>query len=187
MLVRRGFDRRLLLQVVRDDQTRDGSLRLRDPQRPVDEVAHLRGIGRHVHVLVSDVLEERDEVDLLLVVAAQGGLRLLADDRDQGLVVELRVVEPVEEVDRARAGGSETDADLAGELRVCAGHERRHLLVPDLDELEAVDAFECADDAVDAVARVAVDPLDAPLREAVQEVVGYELWHEVSLRSLPIR
>ena len=58
------------------------------------------------------------QVDLLLVVAADRGARLLADDRDDRLLVELRVVEAVQEVDRARAGGREADADLAGELRV---------------------------------------------------------------------
>ena len=65
-----------------------------------------------------DVLEQRDQVDLLLVVAAERRARLLADDRDDRRVVELRVVEAVQEVDRARPRGGEADADLAGELRV---------------------------------------------------------------------
>ena len=58
------------------------------------------------------------QVDLLLVVAAERRARLLADDRDHRLVVELRVVEAVQEVDRAGPAGREADADLAGELRV---------------------------------------------------------------------
>jgi hypothetical protein len=58
-------------------------------------------VGRHVHVLVRDVLEERRQVDFLLVIAAERGHRLLADDCDDRLVVELRVVEPVQQVDRA--------------------------------------------------------------------------------------
>ena len=43
----------------------------RDPAGAVDEVADLRGLGRHLHVLVRDVLEQRLQVDLLLVVAAE--------------------------------------------------------------------------------------------------------------------
>jgi hypothetical protein len=66
-------------------------------------VPHLLGIGDHVHVLVGDVLEEREQVDFLLVVAAERRSCLLADDRDHRLVVELGVVAPVQEVDRAGA------------------------------------------------------------------------------------
>jgi hypothetical protein len=54
--------------------------------------------------------------------------------RDDGLVIHLRVVEAVEQVDRAGTRRRQADADLAGELRVRAGHEGRHLLVADLDE-----------------------------------------------------
>ena len=95
-----------------------------------------------------DVLEERQQVDLLLVVAAERGARLLADDGDHRLVVELRVVEAVQQVDGAGAGGGDAHADLAGELGVAAGHEGGHLLVARLDELGvAVGAVERAEDA----------------------------------------
>ncbi len=64
--------------------------------------------------------------------------RLLTDDRHDRLVVELGVIQAVEQVDRAGAGGRQADPDLAGELGVRAGHERGHLLMADLDELRAV-------------------------------------------------
>ena len=98
-------------------------------------------LGRHadvLHVLVRDVLEERGQVDLLQVVAAERRPRLLADDRHDRLTVELRVVEPVQEMDRPRPGRREADAGLARELGVGAGGERRSLLVADLDELDPV-------------------------------------------------
>jgi serine phosphatase RsbU (regulator of sigma subunit) len=62
---------------------------------------------------------------------------------------------------------------------VGAGHEGRHLLVADLDELGPVlAAAERADDAVDAVAGIAVDALHAPGRvKAVEQVVGDCLGH----------
>ena len=123
------LDRVHLLHVVRHDDAGDGALGQRDADRAVDQVADLRGVASHLHVLVRHVLEQREQVDLLLVVAAERRARLLADDRDDRLVVELGVVEAVQQVDRARARGREADADLAGELRVAAGHERGHLLV----------------------------------------------------------
>ena len=148
----------------------------------------------HLHVLVRDVLEQALEVDLLLVVAAHAGPRLLADDRQHRLVVELGVVEPVQEMNRAGARGRQADAELAGELGVRAGHERRHLLVADLDELRAgrtlvsvARAPEGAQDPVDPVARIAVDALDAPRGEALQEEVANRLAHAVSFLSSSAR
>src|SRR5204863_3140603 len=92
--------------------------------------------------------------------------------------VELGVVEAVQEVDRARAGGGYADADLTREFRVAAGHEGSHLLVSDLDELGvAACAVEGAEEGVDAVAGVAVDPVDAPLGEPFEDVVSDEFRH----------
>ena len=83
-------------------------------------------------------LKRRMEVDLLLVRAAHGRRRGLADDGDHRLVVHLGVVEAIQEVNGAGAGGGEAHADLARELRVAAGHERGHLFVARLDEATAV-------------------------------------------------
>ena len=84
--------------------------------------------------------------------------RGLPDDRDDRLVVHLRVVEAVEEVDGPGARGRQADADLARELRVAASHEGGHLFVARLDEAAAtVVAVERAHDAVDAVARISED------------------------------
>jgi hypothetical protein len=51
-------------------------------------------------------------------------------------MVELGIVEPVEQVNGARARGGQADADLAGELGVGARREGGDLLVANLDELE---------------------------------------------------
>ena len=162
-------DRRRLLDVVGDDDRGDGPFRKRDSARPIDEVADLRGLHGHLHELVRDVLEQRLQVDLLLIVAAEAGARLLADDRDDRRVVELRVVEPVEKVDGAGAGRRHAHADLPGDLRVRARDEFRPLAV--------ARALECAHDAIDAVARVAVHALDAPCCEAIEQVVANGLTH----------
>ncbi len=152
------------LQVVGDDHAGDGALGERDPHGAVDQVTDLAGLGGHLDVLVRDVLVEGGEVDLLLVVAAEAEPGLLADDRYDRLVVELGVIEPVEQVDRAGAGGGEAHAGFAGELGVGAGHEGGHLLVANLDELGAVlCAAEGAHDAVDAVAGITVDAFHSPL------------------------
>ena len=132
----------------------------------------LAGRDRQLDVLARHVLEERGEVDLLLVAAAERERALLADDRHHRLVVELGVVEAVEEVDGARPGGGEADADVASELGVAARHEGGELLVGGLDELDAVNLVEAAEDAVDPVAGIAVDALDAVVGKALEDVLA---------------
>ena len=71
VLTRRRLDGLFGLQVVGQDDAGDCALVARDAHRAVDEVARLRGHRGHVHVLVCDVLEQRHQVDFLLVVAAE--------------------------------------------------------------------------------------------------------------------
>ena len=133
---RRLLDGLLEAEVVRDDDAGDGALVERDRGSPGRRGGGSAPASSAMWTYsCGDVLEQRLQIDLLLVAAAERGARLLADDRDDRLMVELRVVEAVQEMDRARAGGRHADADLAGELRVGAGHERGHLLVAHLDEL----------------------------------------------------
>ncbi len=148
-----------LLNVLGEDQRGDGARGAGDLHRAVDQVAGLRRRHAGLDELRGDVLEQRVEVDLLLVVGAQRRRFLLADERDHGLVVELRVVEAVEQVDRAGPGGRHADADLAGQLGVRAGGEGGDLLMARLDELDLVAMLvEATEDPVDAIPRIAVDP-----------------------------
>src|SRR3954468_7027461 len=161
------------LEIVGKYDAGHGPFDARDTDGAVDEVAHLFRSGRHVHVLVRDVLEERNEVDLLLVVAAERRPCLLPDERDHRLGIELRVVEAVEQMDGAGPGSRQAHADLAGKLRVRTGHERGHFLVADLDELHRLfRPIEGAEKAVDTVAWISVDARDAPLPEALEGEVG---------------
>src|SRR4029453_5020173 len=139
--------------------------------------------------VLRDVLEQDREGDLLLVVRAERGALLLAHDRYDRDVVELRVVEAVEEVDRAWTRGRNADPERvgAGELRVAARHEGGHLLVAGLDEVGiAVSPVERAEEGVDPVAGVAVDAVDAPLAQALQEIVRDELRHLSSLLGVAL-
>src|SRR5699024_6926927 len=103
---------------------------------------------------------------------------LLTDDRHHRLTIELRVVEAVEQMGGTAAGGGQADPHLGGELGVAAGHEGSHLLVAGLDELRTlVRAVQGAEEGIDAVSRIAEDPMGPPLSQAGQDVVG-DRWHE---------
>src|SRR5690606_1665504 len=180
---RRRLDGVHLLDVVRKDDAGDRALRLRDADRAVHERA---GLGRRradLDVLGRDILEQVGKVDLLLEVAAERDGGGLPHDRHHRLVVHLRVIEAVQEVDRARPRRRYAHTDLAGELRVRARHERGHLLVPDLDVFHPVaGAIQRAEEAVDAVAGVAEDPADPPVAEALNDEVADGAGHEGTLR-----
>ena len=107
-----------LLQVIGNDDAGDGSPRRRDAHRPVDEVAQLTRHAGGRDEIRRDILEQRLQIDFLLIVCADAGTRLLAHYGDDGYVVHLRVVQAGEQVDRAGSGSGVAESDLAGELGV---------------------------------------------------------------------
>jgi len=102
-------------------------------------------------------------------------------------VVELRVVEPVEQVDRARTGRRGADPEAIAELGVPDGLERRHLLVPRLHEPRpVVGPPPRGQQPVDAVAREAEHVHDTPLPEPGEHVVADRLRsHDPSSSTSP--
>ncbi len=92
-----------ILQIVGQDDGGDPPLADGDADGPVDQVADLRGGGGLLDEGAGDVLHQALEVDLLLVVAPEGGARLLAADRQHRLVVEAGVVQAGDQVRGPRA------------------------------------------------------------------------------------
>jgi hypothetical protein len=133
-----------------------------------------------VHVLAGHVLEEREEIDFLLVVAAERRALLLPDDCDDRLVIGLGIVEPVQEMDCARPRGRKAHSDFASELRMRARHEGRELLVTSLHELDRIAAPEGADDAVDTVAGITEDTAHAPRGQALEKKIANSGSHEIA-------
>jgi hypothetical protein len=129
--------------------------------------------GTHDLLVVDgDVLEQREEIDLLLVVGAEQVVVRLPGEREHWRSVELRVVETVEKVNRARPRRRETNANSPGELGVAARHEGRGFLVTHLDVANAVlPLAQRLHDAVDAVAGEPEHDGDSPVEEAVHEDV----------------
>jgi hypothetical protein len=106
-----------LLHVVGEHHAGRAGGRARGADRVVENHRQLLGGDDRLHVLGADVLEQRVQVDLLLVPAAQGGGDDLAHDRHDRHAVELRVVQPGQQVHRTRSLRGQADADLARVLR----------------------------------------------------------------------
>jgi hypothetical protein len=178
VLARRDLHRVEHLDVIGHDDAGHRALVEGDPHGPVHYMADLVRHRDRLHVLRRHVLEQAVQVDLLLIVAAERAAGLLADDGHHRLMVRLCVVEPVQQVDGAGAGGCHAHAHLAGELGMAASHERGQLLMARLDELHLVAGpVERAQQPVDAVARIAEDPSHAPLPQPLEEVVAGGLRH----------
>ena len=93
----------LFLQIVRQHDCRDPPLAQRDANGAVDQMPHLRRRRRLLHERAGDILEHADEIDFLLIMAAERVARLLADDRQHRHVIQPRIVKPGDQVRGARA------------------------------------------------------------------------------------
>ena len=96
-----------------------------------------------------------------------------AGDGEDRLAVEGRVAETVQQMDAAGTRGGSAHAELAGELRVAARHQRGRFLVAHLDEADVVAPLaQGFHDPVDAVTREAEDDVDAPVFQCLDQDVG---------------
>src|SRR5229473_7845144 len=75
--------------------------------------------------------------------------------------VAVAVVEAVDQVQVARATGTSTDSERAGEVGLGPGCEGRRLLVTNMHPLDLAVAAKCIGQPVQAIADEAVYPLDA--------------------------
>ncbi len=117
-------------------------------------------------------------------MAADRHARLLAGDRQNRHVVEPRVIKSRDEMRGTRAGGGDANAELTRELGMRRRHERGHLLVSYLDEFNLTfGPAQRAEDAVNAVAGIAINSPDAPLVKPLHKEVTDSLGHLFSLRQ----
>jgi len=153
-----------LLEIIGDNDASDRPFRLCDPDSSIYQLTNLRGDGCHMDVITRYILEKANQIDLLLEVPTHRHASLLTHDRDDALMIHLRIVEPIQQVDGTRAAGRKTYTDFAGELRVRTRHKRRHLFMPNLDVIDPIAcAPDCANDSVDAITGKSEDPPDAPI------------------------
>jgi hypothetical protein len=165
------------LEVVGEAEVADRAAGQAGPHGPVNQ-GRDRARDREHHVAVGQVHEHPVQVDLLLVAGAEHGRLLHAGDRQHRGVVQLGVVQAVEQVEAAGAGGGQADPDPAGRLGVAGGHERGRLLVVDEYEPDLVlVAAQPLHDPVDPVAGQAEHGVHTPLGQPLDQQFGRDLVH----------
>lgn len=171
----RGLLHLEVLDVGGDDDHARSSRRLSDPDGLVDDELRLHGRSDR-HDVLRDVLEQTLHVELLLEVAARGHTSLLTDDRDDRLVVAVRVVQAVHEVHGARPRRRHADPDLARELGVRGRHQRGHLLMRGPDVAEVLVCLlrpaQGTVETADPVPGIAVEAVEVPLDQSVDDEVA---------------
>ena len=113
-----------LLDIHRQGDVTHPAVRQRGATRQVDHVLDARRV-HDPRVVLAHVDEESIQLDVLLGVGIDEIRDRQPGDGEDGLPVQLGVVEPLEEVDAPRPRRGETDAQAAGELGVAARHETR--------------------------------------------------------------
>src|SRR5947209_19612260 len=91
-----------VLRVIGHDDTGDGSFRFGDTNRTVDQVSRLDGGREHMDVLTRHILKEGDQVNLLLIIPAEGSTGRLPDNSNDWLMVHLRIIQAIQQVNCAR-------------------------------------------------------------------------------------
>jgi hypothetical protein len=111
----------------------------------------------------------------LLVAAAHGLTRRLANNSYNRDMIHFGIIKPVQQMNCPGAGRGQADADLAGKFCVGASHEGGHFLMTRLDEFHAMGIFfrpfERADNSIDAISGVAKDSSDSPLMKPFDQKV----------------
>jgi hypothetical protein len=104
--------------------------------------------------------------------------RLLANQGENGLVIEIVIIESIQEVHGPRSRCSDAYTDLAGELRGCTGHEACHLLMPHLNGFDVTLGSRMrTDQAADSITRVAEYTAYAPGLQAPPDEVTQGFRH----------
>jgi hypothetical protein len=123
--------------VAREDDDRDAAARHRGLHRDLERARHLLRV-RHQLAVVATLRKEVLRVGLLKVSAADltgGDLRGNGENR---YAVTVAVVEPVDQVEVARAAAAGADGETPGEVRLGSRGEGRSLFVPRVDPSELV-------------------------------------------------
>src|SRR5438552_11844333 len=160
------------LQIYRDGDVRNAAIGERGAAGEIHDVFHVGG-AHDAFVEDRDIHKKLVEGHILLGESADEVVILQSGNGQHRRLVELGVVEAIEQVNAARAGSSQTNAQLAGQLGVSAGAESGGFFVAHLNEanffLMSAQGFH---DAVDAVARQAKDNFYAPVNQGFDQYVG---------------
>ena len=103
--------------------------------RFIHDVDDVRG-PHHALVVRRDIHKQLVQIDILLVVRSDQVVKGVAGNREHRLAIAFRIIQPVQQMDSARAGSREANTQPACVLGVTASCECGSFFVPHLNEAD---------------------------------------------------
>src|SRR5262249_43091072 len=100
----------------------DTAIGQRGPAGELDDVLHMGG-AHDPRVVDADVEEQLVELDVLLRQRVEQIMKLQSGDREHRLPIKLGVVESIEQMDAARTGSGDADAEATSPFCIGASIE----------------------------------------------------------------
>ena len=167
----------VLLRIDRYGDVRHPTIGQRAPACQVRDVLDM--IRSHdARVVHGDIHEDFIQLHVLLRIGMNEVVILKAGHGKNGLSVELRIIQAIQQMQTARSRRRETDAELPRVFRVSTSHERGGFLVAYLDESNLVRALSKRfHDSVDAVSGQTKYHIDSPVTNSINQNVRRRRFH----------
>src|SRR6266481_5384903 len=144
----------------------------------LEHARHLLRLRHHLAVMAA-LREEMLGISLLKISTANFPTRNLCSNSEDRNAAALTVVEAINQMHVAGATTSGTYRQLASEMGLGAGGERRCLLVSYTNPANVLSDANRICNAVERVARDPVDPLNTSFRQNVYQQFGYCCSHHI--------
>src|SRR6266852_4194940 len=128
---------------------------------------------RHQFAVMAALREEMFGISLLKISTANFPARNLCGDGEDWNAAALTVVEAINQVHIPRATASGTYCQLASEMGLGAGGERRCLLVSYTNPANVLSNANRICNSVERIAGDSIDPLDTGVRQNVNQQLGH--------------
>ncbi len=138
----------------------------------LEHARHLLRVRHHFAVMAA-LREEMFGISLLKISAANFPARNLCGNSEDWNAAALTVVEAINQMHIPRATTSGTYRQLASEMGLGSGGERRYLLVSYTNPANVLSNANRICNSVERVAGHSIDPLDTGFRQNVNQQLGH--------------
>jgi hypothetical protein len=147
--------------------------------RNLEHTRHLLGLRDELTIMAA-LREELFRMGLLKISTPDFSARNLRRNGQNGDAATLAIVKAIDQMHVSRPAAPGAYSQFASEMRLCARRERSCLLMARADPLDVLAGANRIRDAVERIARDAVNSLNARSQQDVYQQVSHSLCHSVS-------
>src|SRR5271170_6578827 len=162
--------------VAGNDDDRDTAFGYRHPDRSLENLRQLRGIGNEFDIMAA-VLEYGFRVGSLKVVDSYLGAWDVCGNSQNRYAAALAIEQAVDQMQVSRAAAAGADRKASGEMGLCSRCESGSLFVPHVDPVNRLSPSQCVGKAVERVADNPINPLHSSLLKCFDKELCCRLAH----------